>query len=72
MPGVLGWVPGQGVCKRPLIDVFLLHVSLPLFLPPLPLSKNKHINIVLKFRIKKFGSNFSKNFIVGRKEENVY
>ena len=42
------------------------------FSRPSPLSKNKHINIVLKFRIKKFGSNFSKNFIVGRKEENVY
>ena len=32
--------PGWGVCKRQPMDVFHTDVSLPLFLPPFPLSKN--------------------------------
>ena len=39
MPRMRG--PGRGMWERQLIDVSHINVSLPLLLPPIPLSKNK-------------------------------
>ena len=46
-----GPVPQLGACERQLIDVSLSHIDdYLLLLPPFPLSKNKEINSLKKYR----------------------
>ena len=82
---VAGLIPGQGTClgcgpgpqlgacESQLIDISLpIHVSLHLFLPPFPLSKNKeiksflkiwfHVSLPVSVQIHNFAQ-FSSNFI---------
>ena len=58
---VVGSVPGQGACGRKLINVSFSHwFSLPLVLPPFPLSINKYIHTYIFKKVK------TTQFIIGR------